>query len=177
MKNRNKTLPNCPLQKKLQSIHDAKQAINNSKMSETAKRSMMAECDREWNKAWRYHYEGKKGYEIVQSDPRKCIGRVLKHTYGLKVEYRPEHIYAKSNTINLMVVSPHKGTDYKWLLRVAPMANFDRWSNSKVIESTFDSITLLYTYLTCAYQEICQRLFESLSREVKEERERFENNE
>jgi hypothetical protein len=166
----NKTAPYSPLNMKLREIHAIKQATNNSHMSEEAKRIIMSACDSQRNQAWRWHYKGRPGYEIVKRDPRSVITRVLVDKYHLRVDTTsPTHMYGTNQIINLMVVSPHEGTKNRWMLRIAPMATFDRWANSTAIEQFFNSPEDVAFYLY-GVRTVYQKLFESLSREVEEER-------
>jgi hypothetical protein len=147
-------------------------------MSENIKQRLMADCTRQINQAWRWHYEGRPGYEIKIQDRRAVIKRVLQRKYHLRVDASSEsHLYATNNVINLMVVSPHEGTNNKWMLRVGPMVTFDRWANSTSIERFFDCPAHVAIYLEDRMDYIYQCLFESLSREIKEEREFAENDE
>ena len=171
----NKIAPNCPLNLKLREIHDVKQSVNNSQLPEEVKKEMMKRCDQYTNLYWRWHYEGRPGYEIIKRDTRNKIARVFAKNYGLGVTMQPEHIYATDEFINAMVVSPHEGNKYRWLLRVAPMVTFDRWANSTVIEKDFGSVDEVVDYLEKNQLTIYQHLFEALSREVVEEREFAEN--
>jgi hypothetical protein len=170
----NKVAHNSPLNVKLREIHDVKQSVNNSHLPDEVKKEIMKRCDQYTNMYWRWHYEGKEGYEIIQRDARNKIARVFAKHYGLVINVRPEHIYATDEFINAMVVSPHEGNKYRWLLRIAPMATFDRWANSTVIEKDFGSVDEVVNYLDKNQTGIYQHLFEALSREVVEERERVD---
>ena len=172
----NKVAPNCPLNIKLREIHDIKQAVNNSHMSDIIKKEIMGRCDSEMNQAWRWHYEGKPGYEIINQDRRARIKRVLRVKYRLNVDASKEsYLYAADDMINLMVVSPHEGTHNKWMLRIGPMATFDRWSNSTSIERFFDYPEHVAVYLEEHADYVYKKVLENLSREIKEERECVEN--
>ena len=172
----NKVAPNCPLNMKLREIHDVKQSVNNSHMSDIIKKEIMRRCDSEMNQAWRWHYEGRPGYEIINQDRRAKIVHVLKSKYHLNVDISKEsHLYATNDMINLMVVAPHEGTQNKWMLRVGPMVTFDRWANSTSIERFFDRPAHVAAYLEEQMDYVYKRLFESLSNEIKEERECAEN--
>lgn len=163
----NKVAPNSPLNIKLREIHGIKQAINNSHMPEDVKKAMMSVCDSQMNQAWRWHYEGKPGYEIVNQDRRTRIKRILKTNYRLKVDATSEsHLYATSDVINLMVVSPHEGTKNKWMLRVGAMATFDRWANSTSIEKFFDCPEQIAIYLEEEMCSIYKKVLASLSQDA-----------
>jgi hypothetical protein len=168
----NKVAHNSPLNMKLREIHAIKQAINNSHMSEDVKKAMMSVCDSQRNQAWRWHYDGKPGYEIVNRDCRSKIKKVLKTDYRLEVDATSEsHLHATNEFINLMVVTPHGGTHGKWMLRVGAMATFDRWANSTALERFFDKPEHVAIYLEQHRDYVYKKVLEKLSREVIEERE------
>lgn len=64
MKRLNRDFPTSPLNMKVRSCYNVKQAVNNSKMDESLKNEMMRLCDCEINRCWRNSYKGIKGYEI-----------------------------------------------------------------------------------------------------------------
>lgn len=175
----NKVAPNSPLNVKLREIHDIKQAVNNSHMPEGIKRKIMARCDQCVNLAWRRHYRGECGYEIINRDRRVKIKKVLKVNYRLKVDASEEsHLYATNEFINLMVVSPHEGTNNKWMLRVGAMATFDRWANSTALERFFDKPEHVAMYLEEHADYVYKKVLESLTcdaQDMKENIEELEN--
>lgn len=170
----NKSAHFCPLNIKLREIHDLKQYINNSHLPDDVKRHMMTECDEQMNQAWRWHYDGKKGYEIFTTHPMRAITRLLKKHYGMTTinvhEYngKVENIHAANNTMLMLIVPPHDNMK-KWLVRVAPRCTFDRWSNSTVVEKELDTQRCVVDWLQMNKTYVIERLFESLSREVEEE--------
>lgn len=172
----NKVAPNSPLNVKLREIHDIKQAVNNSHMSDMIKKEIMGRCDSEMNQAWRWHYEGKPGYEIINQDRRTRIKRVLKVQYNLKVDVTSEsHLYATNEFVNLMVVSPHEGTRNKWMLRVGAMATFDRWANSTALERFFDEPEHVAIYLEEHMDYVYKRVLESLTQDARDMQETIED--
>ena len=172
----NKTAPNSPLSIKLREIHDIKQSINNSHMPEGVKKAMMATCDSQMNQDWRWHYEGKVGYEITNPHPMRAITRTLKKQYGMttinvhECDGKVENIHAANRTMVMLIVPPHDNMK-KWLLRVAPFCTFDRWANSTVIENELDTQRCVVDWLQMNRTQVVEKLFESLSREVAEEME------
>ncbi|MFJ8528547.1 hypothetical protein [Bacillus sp. NPDC094106] len=53
----------------------------------------------------------------------------LKDTFKMKVDWEVDCVYALSNeSICLMYIEPHKGTDWKYLIRIDYLKTFDRWS-------------------------------------------------
>jgi cation transport regulator ChaB len=164
----NKIAPGCPLNVKLREIHDIKQAINNSHMPEDVKKVMMSTCDSQTNQAWRWHYAGKAGYEIIHQDRRTRIKRILKTNYRLNVEVSESHLYGTNEFINLMVVAPHEGNNNKWMLRVGAMATFDRWANSTSIERFFDCPEHVAVYLEEHADYIYKKVLESISQDARD---------
>lgn len=52
-----------------------------------------------------------------------------------------ENVFFLDSTNKLLcacIMAPHKGTDYKWLLRIANCEGFDKWSSAQ-IEEFYDS--------------------------------------
>ena len=47
------------------------------------------------------------------------------------------NLEAKTNIVRYLIVSPHSGTDNRWMLRITTMSAFDRWANSTVVEEFF----------------------------------------
>lgn len=78
------------------------------------------------------------------------------------------HLEAKTNTVLYQIVSPHSGTDNKWMLRVTTISAFDRWANSRAIEEFFDSEIELCNYLFDHQLDIYKNLLEYLSKEYDE---------
>lgn len=83
------------------------------------------------------------------------------------VEYEG-HLEARTNTVLYMIVSPHSGTDNRWMLRVTTISAFDRLANSTVIEEFFDSEIELCNYLYDHQLDIYKNLLEYLSKEYDE---------
>jgi hypothetical protein len=165
----NKVAPNSPLNVKLREIHDVKQSVNNSHLPDEVKKEIMKRCDQYTNMYWRWHYEGRPGYEIINQDRRARIKRILKTNYRLKVDVSSEsHLYATNDIINLMIVSPHKGTNNKWMLRVGAMPTFDRWANSTALERFFDCPEHVAVYLEEHADYIYKKALESLALDVQD---------
>ena len=162
-----------PLAIKLGELRDLKKYINNSHMSENAKRRLMGEIDCERNQAWRDHYAGIKGYEIFEPHPMRAVTRAMKKKYGMTAihvqEYdgKVENVHAQNDTMVMLVVPPHDRMK-KWLLRVGPAATFDRWANSTSIEREFDNKGCLVDYLLLNKAEIIEKVLASLSKDVEE---------
>lgn len=75
------------------------------------------------------------------------------------------HLEVRTGTAIFMVVEPHSGTNYKWMLRISTMRAFDRWANSTPIELFFDSDVKLCNYLHDNQLNIYKRLLKYLSEE------------
>ena len=75
------------------------------------------------------------------------------------------HLEVRTETAIFMVVEPHSGTNYKWMLRISTMRAFDRWANSTPIELFFDSDVKLCNYLHDNQLNIYKRLLKYLSEE------------
>ena len=169
----NKSAHYSPLNIKLREIHDLKQRVNNSHLPCKTKKAMMKELDREHNQAWRNHYTGVDGYEIIAPHPMRSITSILRKKYGMTTinvhEYngKVENIHAANKTMVMLIVTPHDQMK-KWLVRVAPCCTFDRWANSTVIEKEMDNQESVVTWLALSKEQILEKLFESLSREVSE---------
>lgn len=86
------------------------------------------------------------------------------------------HLVAKTDSALFMTVSPHDGTNNKWMLRVAPIVSFDRWANSTVVEKFFDTDIELCNYLYENQSNIYKMLLECLSKDYQQlEKVRKEN--
>lgn len=84
------------------------------------------------------------------------------------------HLEAVTNIAHFMIVSPHSGTENRWMLRVTTVSAFDRWANSTAIEEFFDSSIELCLYLYDHQLEIYKDLLGYISREYDELKEEFE---
>lgn len=78
------------------------------------------------------------------------------------------NLEAKTNIVRYLVVSPHSGTDNRWMLRVTTMSAFDRWANSTAIEEFFETEIELCLYLYDHQLDIYKNLLEYLSLEYEE---------
>lgn len=78
------------------------------------------------------------------------------------------NLEAKTNIARYLVVSPHSGTDNKWMLRVTTISAFDRWANSTAVEEFFETEIQLCLYLYDNQLEIYKTLLEYLSLEYEE---------
>lgn len=78
------------------------------------------------------------------------------------------HLEATTNTVHYMIVSPHSGTDNRWMLRVTTVSAFDRWANSTAVQEFFDTDIELCNYLYEHKLEIYENLLEYLSKEYDE---------
>lgn len=77
-------------------------------------------------------------------------------------------LQAKTDTVLFQVVEPHRETSEKWLLRVAALTSFDRWTNSTAVEKFFDTETDLCDYLENNQVDIYKAVLENLSEEYEE---------
>lgn len=78
------------------------------------------------------------------------------------------NLEAKTNIVRYLIVSPHSGTDNRWMLRVTTMSAFDRWANSTVVEEFFETEIELCLYLYDHQLDIYKNLLEYLSLEYEE---------
>ena len=78
------------------------------------------------------------------------------------------NLEAKTNTFRYLVVSPHSGTNNRWMLRVTAMSSFDRWANSTAVEEFFETEIELCLYLYEHQLDIYKNLLEYLSLEYEE---------
>ena len=78
------------------------------------------------------------------------------------------NLEAKTNIVRYLVVSPHSGTDNRWMLRITTMSAFDRWANSTVVEEFFETEIELCLYLYDHQLDIYKNLLEYLSLEYEE---------
>ena len=88
--------------------------------------------------------------------------------YNYEIDEYETTLQAKTDTILFLVVKPHSGTNGKWLLRVAALASFDRWSNSTAVEEFFDMEIGLRNYLENNQLNIYKDVLRSLSAEYEE---------
>ena len=75
---------------------------------------------------------------------------------------------AKTKLVHYLIVSPHSGTENRWMLRITTTSAFDRWSNSTVIEEFFETEIELCLYLYDRQLDIHRSLLEYLSLEYEE---------
>ena len=177
MKYSNNVSRNSPLYSKLRGIYELKKHINNSTMPEHAKQAMMKDCDREANQAWRNHYAGVAGYELVTPRPMAPINTILRKEYGVKTaSINDERLHAESDSMVFLVVAPHDEMK-KWLLRIAPRSTFDRWANSVVIERQFDNVASIANWLKMEKMFVFMKVLNSLSNEVVDMKREMEENE
>lgn len=100
------------------------------------------------------------------------IAKVLKGIYGLSIESLDEAtVYAENDMIIALVVAPHSGTKYKWLLRFSTAAAFDRWANSTAIEEFYETEDEVIKYLEDNVMQVYQQLLNYLSNEYDEMKE------
>ena len=78
------------------------------------------------------------------------------------------NLEAKTNTVRYLIVSPHSGTDNKWMLRVTTISAFDRWANSTAVEEFFETEIELCLHLYDNQLDIYKNLLEYLSLEYEE---------
>lgn len=78
------------------------------------------------------------------------------------------NLEAKTGIVRYLIVSPHSGTDNKWMLRVTTISAFDRWANSTAIEMFFETDIELCLYLCNHQLKIYKDLLEYLSSEYDE---------
>ena len=78
------------------------------------------------------------------------------------------HLEAKTDSALFMAVSPHDGTNNKWMLRVTPIVSFDRWANSTAVEKFFGTDIELCDYLHEHQLNIYKMLLERLSEDYRQ---------
>lgn len=78
------------------------------------------------------------------------------------------HLEAKTDSALFMAVSPHDGTNNKWMLRVTPITSFDRWANSTAVEEFFGTDIELCNYLYEHQLDIYKMLLERLSEDYRQ---------
>ena len=78
------------------------------------------------------------------------------------------YLEAKTDTVLYLIVSPHSGTDNKWMLRVSTISAFDRWANSTAIEKFFETDIEPCNYLDEHKLDIYKDLIKYLSGEYEE---------
>lgn len=83
------------------------------------------------------------------------------------VEY-DGHLEARTDTVLYLIVSPHSGTDNRWMLRVTTISAFDRWANSTAIQIFFETDVDLCNYLYEHQLDIHKNLIKYLSKEYDE---------
>lgn len=75
------------------------------------------------------------------------------------------NLEAKTNMVRYLIVSPHSGTDNRWMLRVTTVSAFDRWANSAGVREFFETEIELCLYLDTHQLDIYKELLEYLSLE------------
>lgn len=84
------------------------------------------------------------------------------------IEYDDDYLEARTDIVLYVIVSPHSGTDNKWMLRVSTISAFDRWANSTAIEKFFETDIELCHYLHIHQLDIYKDLIKYLSGEYEE---------
>ena len=59
------------------------------------------------------------------------IRKLIKLNFYLSEQIDEDNWYFHKENIVLCLTSPHKGTDFKWMLRADTKEEFDRWSNAQ----------------------------------------------
>ena len=80
MKRLNKYYKNCPLNQKIRTLYNLKQAINNHPYLEhNLKAEMMRGCDKQIDRCWRAAYAKADGFEIIWPENRDSYA--MPHSY------------------------------------------------------------------------------------------------
>lgn len=87
---------------------------------------------------------------------------------GYEVDEYETTLQAKTDTILVLIVEPHSGTNGKWMLRATALVSFDRWANSTAVEEFFDTEIGLRNYLENNQLYIYKDVLRSLSEEYEE---------
>lgn len=95
----------------------------------------------------------------------EMIRRVLENSLAVRTYINSfgSHLYNIDGIITTVVIAPHEGNEYKWVLRLSPAVSFDRWANSSHIEECFESANDMREYLYRMRLVIYAQLFEILS--------------
>lgn len=98
------------------------------------------------------------------------IKSVLINEYGFNIDdkYEKWYMYAHNDFVLAVIVSPHSGTKYRWMVRFSTISAFDRWANSIAIEEFFESKEDVEKYLRENKTQIYAELLKYLSREYEE---------
>ena len=78
-----------------------------------------------------------------------------------------EALHGCNDRIVALVVAPHEGNEYHWVLRLSPIVSFDRWANSMCIEEYLNSPEDIHWYLYECETDIYYKLFDCLSQVIK----------
>ena len=98
----------------------------------------------------------------------KEISNCLEQEFELKVvENRDGYLYAKNDVIMALIVSPHEGNDFSYLVRFSTVPAFDRWANSCPIEEFFETTQEVVSFLKNNKTRIYKELLEYLAEEFK----------
>lgn len=104
------------------------------------------------------------------------IKKCLQKEFGCdKIAVTDGSVYAQNEHIIALVVAPHEGNNYHYLVRFSTKAGFDRWANSRAIEKEFDTVMEIVQYLKENKLEIYKKLFEYLSRKYEYIQEEFDD--
>lgn len=95
----------------------------------------------------------------------KKVKQMLQY-FGMKInENDGDNIYANDGVVKYLVVPPHKGNHFHYVLRISTCAAFDRWANSIPIEEFFDTENELIDYIGHNQLTIYKTLLKYLSEE------------
>ena len=93
------------------------------------------------------------------------IKECLEKEFDLLVTEGDHKLHGDNDEIIALVVSPHEGNKYHYLVRFSTIASFDRWANSRAIEKEFNTTTEVVEYLKNSKLEIYKKLLKYLTNE------------
>lgn len=93
---------------------------------------------------------------------------ILEKKYGLECMVYDGQVYGTDRYIICLIVSPHSGTNSRWLVRFSAAVSFDRWANSTGVEKFFDTKDEVATYLESQQLNIYKELLKYLSEEYQD---------
>lgn len=92
------------------------------------------------------------------------IKECLEKEFDLMVTEGYDHkLHADNDFIIALVVPPHEGNKYHYLVRFSTIASFDRWANSRAIEKEFNTTTEVVEYLKNSKLDIYIRGYLNIS--------------
>ena len=96
------------------------------------------------------------------------VKEILKEKYDVEMTETEYELCGQNSLMTVLIVKPHSGINYDYMIRISTVSAFDRWVNSCAIEKRFHTIQGLIQYLETEEVDIYKELLAYLSLEYEE---------